>query len=81
MSKHQECCCQCEFQIELRKHPSNQEIGGAKGSVLSIIGWVCDNPELQEENKRVGIFFDTQHGLCECFKERINYRETLVEGK
>ncbi len=72
----EECCCRCEFQIELRKHPSNQILGGAKGSVLTCLGWVCVSPELQLPNKRIGVFFDTQHSLCETFKRKVNH-ETI----
>lgn len=69
--KQSSCCCCCEYQIELRKHPANLEMGGAQGSVLTVLGWVCVSPELQEPPKRVGVFFDNQHGLCETFKKRI----------
>lgn len=69
--KKEQCCCRCEFLIELRKHPSNQVLGGVRGSVLECLGWVCVSPELQEPNKRIGIFFDSQHGICESFKQKV----------
>ena len=60
------CCCNCKNQIELRRHPMNTNFG--EGSIMDSCGWVCLNPELTEG--KCGIYFDRQHGICECHVRR-----------
>ena len=60
------CCCNCKHQIELRRHPMNNGFG--KGSIMNSCGWVCLNPEITEGKS--GIYFDNQHGMCECYMRR-----------
>lgn len=60
------CCCNCKHQIELRRHPMNSGFG--EDSIMDKCGWVCLNPELTEGKS--GIYFDKQHGMCECHVRR-----------
>ena len=57
-------CSTCRYLIELKKHPLNDDFG--KGSILESCGWVCLNPELT--NGKIGYYFETNDGLCECHK-------------
>ncbi len=54
------CCCNCENQLELRKHPWNKDFG--KGSISEGCGFVCIAFASEE---RSAIFSETKHGMCE----------------
>lgn len=58
------CCCKCKHSVPLMKHPSNGWYG--HGSIIEPMGRVCNG--LQTEGDRVGIFMDTDHGMCEMFE-------------
>jgi hypothetical protein len=67
---HWGCCCRCEFQIEIRKHPWNGE--PFKGSIMDVAGWACVGTDMVEgESKlRAATYMDRKHGQCEIYKER-----------
>jgi len=56
------CCCNCQNQIIVRCHPWNKVIG--KGSITEPMGYLCAAGEMNED-RRVGIFFESAHGMCE----------------
>lgn len=45
-----QCCCNCKYRVEIRKHPWNN--GEGKGSVLELMGYGCN----------VFTFLDIQEG-------------------
>ena len=53
------CCCACEHQYKVYKHPSNEN-EYAKGSVLEIMGWIC-----LIRGDKGGTFMDREHSMCE----------------
>ena len=59
-------CSNCKFQLKLMCHPLNKDFG--KGSIMEQCGWACVNPEVCEGVS--AIFFDTKHGICECWTHR-----------
>jgi len=61
-----QCCCNCNNQIELRKHPGNNDFG--KGSIMEKCGYVCVAKFDMDENYKTGIFFDSVHGMCEMWQ-------------
>jgi hypothetical protein len=58
------CCCECEYQTVLHKHPWNKE-EYANGSISEIMGYVCHIP-----GDMGAIFFDRKHSFCEEFVKR-----------
>lgn len=67
------CCCNCQNQIKLFKHPMNgsspiDNLKFGAGSITDQCGWVCMNPEIGEGKS--GIYFDHEHGMCECWEKR-----------
>lgn len=62
------CGCNCQYQVEIRKHPWNT--GEAKGSIMEVLGYGCRAPDLQDERKMI-IFFDKPHCMCELYTKRI----------
>ena len=61
---HLKCCCKCEFQQRVRKHPCNIKLG--KGSMRKTFGYVCDGLEKSQGCKNALIFFDNRHMVgCE----------------
>lgn len=55
------CCCNCEFQKKVNKHPKNSE--PFKGSISEPLGYVCTVSIGASSGEF--IFFDTKHGMCE----------------
>ena len=64
--KHDKCCCTCEHQMMLMKHPFNKGVG--KGSITEIFGWVCKLPSLFGKDQ--GVFFSKKHGLCDGWEKK-----------
>jgi hypothetical protein len=62
------CCCNCKHQLKLYCHPFNKPEFG-RGSIMDQCGYACVNPEICEGKS--AIFFDGEHGMCECWTERI----------
>ena len=60
------CCCNCKNQLKLYSHPLNVDFG--EGSIMQQCGWACINPEICEGKS--AIFFDKEHGRCECWELR-----------
>lgn len=65
---HGRCCCNCENQRAIVKHPWND--GVAKGSISNVMGYGCETPEFTIEFTDNSItpaviFFDSPHGMCE----------------
>lgn len=55
------CCCNCKYQVEIRRHPWNQMVGGRmKGPITEIAGWGCSLPEFGAI-----IYFESKHSMCE----------------
>jgi len=70
------CCCNCDNQKPLFKHPLNgnqkqglieDKLKIGKGPISEQMGWVC-HIKFEEEEKYV--FFDREHGMCELWQER-----------
>ena len=58
-----ECCCNCKFQLTLKKHPHNQGFG--KGYMSENCGYVCVHPFEDGSNSGNAIYFEKKHGFCE----------------
>lgn len=56
------CCCNCQNQKRLMKHPWNNVVG--KGQCTEQMGFVCVLPDELEENHEY-IYFESEHGYCE----------------
>jgi len=54
------CCCNCEYQVEIVRHPWNKS-PEHKGPITEIAGWGCQAPDF---DKKV-IFFEVEHAACE----------------
>lgn len=63
-----ECCCNCEFQLELLTHPWNKVFGKGIGE---ICGYVCIAENVIYSDYK-STFFDInlKHGFCELYKRR-----------
>jgi len=58
------CCCVCEYQEPIYKHPCNEN-EYAKGSISEIMGYACRVPG------DIGmIFSDRKHSFCEEFERK-----------
>lgn len=66
---HDRCCCNCQHQRVIFKHPWNK--GEAKGSCTEIMGFGCG-----VEGMQIVIFKDSFHGLCEMHEMREFFKET-----
>ena len=60
------CCCLCQSQVVIKKHPWNK--GKAKGSILETMGYGCA-VDIGEPERNV-TFSDSAHGDCEMFEKR-----------
>jgi len=58
------CCCECEYQSTVYKHPWNIN-EYAKGSIKEIMGYICKIPY-----DKGSIFMDRKHSFCEEFKRK-----------
>ena len=59
------CCCNCQHQLNLFKHPWNKEVG--QGSINEQMGYVCTAFD-EMDNSKQAIFFEHKHGMCELHK-------------
>ena len=66
---HDRCCCNCQNQVVIGKHPWNK--GAGKGRVTDIMGYGCATPDWDFDGIQGIMFMDKNHGLCEMhyFKE------------
>lgn len=65
-----ECCCKCNRQYTVYKHPWNQ--GFAKGPISKIMGYACSMPEFNKgRGQKTMIFFNNKHGMCEMFEKNV----------
>lgn len=63
------CCCNCEYQVKIMRHPWNQLVGGRmKGPVTEIAGYGCTILD----HKQI-IFQEVQHLMCEGHEWRITH--------
>jgi hypothetical protein len=72
MKVHNECCCTCDYQRAALAHPVNR--GFAKGRISEIIGWLCVMPDFDQpdaEGIRSAVFFESPHGLCEMYRQKV----------
>lgn len=53
------CCCNCQWQKPLVKHPWNK-LELFKGRISEQIAWVCTTPELES-----AIVSEREHSCCE----------------
>ena len=60
------CCCKCEYNIALMKHPLNTNEG--KGKMSDLFGYACIG--FHSVGERVAHYFDKEHGMCELFKQQ-----------
>lgn len=58
-----QCCCNCVYSAEVRKHPWNQE--PFKGKISEKAGRVCTYETSVEDSQAV-TWMDGKHGMCEC---------------
>lgn len=63
-----DCCCNCTLQHVLYCHPLNSDFG--KGSIMTPCGFICMAFASFDENKGGAIFFEKEHGMCECHTRR-----------
>lgn len=62
-----ECCCNCENQIELFKHPWNQiNKGGISESTKMFVCLVQHNIDYNFK----GIIFEYEHSYCELYVKK-----------
>jgi len=66
-----ECCCNCQHQRVIFKHPWNS--GSNQGSVSDVAGFGCAC-----EGWNVIIFIDNIHGMCEMHEVK-NFEEQWNE--
>ena len=60
------CCCNCQHQVEIMRHPWNTMVGGRmKGPVSQNAGWGCSSPDASPGKV---IFFEDAHGVWEVHK-------------
>jgi hypothetical protein len=59
------CCCNCEHQLELFKHPLNK--GKLKGRILESTKLFCCTVCHKMDKSYKGIIFDNEHGSCEMW--------------
>ena len=58
------CCCTCNHQRVIMKHPWNK--GDGKGRIAEVMGYGCEPPDFaQDGGKPSLVFFDGEHGMCE----------------
>jgi hypothetical protein len=62
------CCCNCKYQVIVKKHAGNK--GKAKGKASEVMGFGCNNPEYASHNQV--IFMDRKHGMCELHEDKVN---------
>lgn len=61
------CCCICESQIELFKHPINTIY---KGSISESTNMYVCIVKTKLGNNYEGFISENEHGLCELFSPR-----------
>jgi hypothetical protein len=60
------CCCNCQYQIEIMRHPWNSRVGGRmKGPISENAGWGCMMPDFTDGSTAKAIFFEREHSVCE----------------
>ena len=66
------CCCNCEYQVEIMRHPWNQMVGGRmKGPVTVNAGWGCSALDDDLHEKKI-VFFEEEHSMCEMHNWKQN---------
>lgn len=63
-NRYGKCCCTCEHQVRIMKHPWNK-IEELKGSMTEVAFYGCN---MTEFNKDV-VALNSQHGVCEMWME------------
>lgn len=62
------CCCNCEYQYEIMRHPWNTMVGGRmKGPVTQNAGWGCYALGVEDDAPKL-IFQEDEHSMCEMHK-------------
>lgn len=62
------CCCNCEYQYEVMRHPWNTGAGGRMlGPVTMNAGWGCYALGAESDEKKI-IFYQDEHSMCELHK-------------
>lgn len=57
-----ECCCNCQNQIELFKHPCNKK---NKGKISETTGMYACIVQIEITGDKKGILLENKHGFCE----------------
>lgn len=66
------CCCNCQYQVEIMRHPWNTISGGRmKGPVTATAGYGCSGVD----PKKI-IFFEKEHSMCELHE----WKNTQEDG-
>lgn len=58
------CCCNCDNQKQLMKHPGNVS-EWARGKMSESFGYVCMMQFEDGSNEGEAYFFDAKHDICE----------------
>lgn len=61
------CCCNCQYQIELFKHPWNKINSGTVSETTNM--YACVAEHISEKNYQ-GTIFEKKHGMCEMHEAR-----------
>ncbi len=73
------CCCKCEYQMIIRNHPRNRDVG--QGPLNTIMGHGCRILGLIDNDGSI-VFNQYPHGMCEMFKEKIkNETKDIIQTK
>ncbi len=67
-NKDGDCCCNCEFQRPLYKHPTNDVWSEAHGSIMHQLAWICALPD--PDTYPDVYYMDHKHGMCELHTPR-----------
>ena len=60
---HDRCCCNCQNQRVIFKHPWNK--GDGKGGFKDVMGYGCAPPDFELDGIQAITFKDFKHGHCE----------------
>ena len=70
-----ECCCNCENQIKLKKHPWNKIYQGSMSEDSGLYACIAEH---DMDDKREGTIFESKHGFCEFYVGK-SLREKKIE--
>ena len=62
-----ECCCNCQFQIDIHKHPYNSTHKGSISESTGLYACTAFKDLYGEDNV---ILFENMHGFCELYQNK-----------